>query len=229
MWQRIRNWFIAFISGAVAAVLLYLGLRKPRVPTVIEKGTETAQKKAQDAIAQANEALAKSQQVVAESQTVLEAARKRRQARQERARRLDGGGGSLLTIIFLALLVILYTGTVHAQETVPVPESYDDLRAAYLEQVKLAAQWRELYQEAEADNLTLENEIERLQNHIKYQDEIIASLRDTIKELKDWIAELYKTIADLSRRGLKMTVGALFKADDGKISADGVIVGVTWP
>lgn len=227
MLNRFWKWVGTFFAGLIAGLLLYLGIRSKSMPGAVKQGTKQATDDANKAIDAANAALDKSKEVIAHSEATLEEVRKRRKARQEKAAKLDSGAGKLLTIILLALLVGLYTGAVQAQDS--VPESYEDLRAAYLNQVQVAAQWKQLYEEAEQDNITLEHEIETLQSHIKSQDELIASLRDTIAELKAWIAELYKTIANLSKSGLKMTVGALIKTDNGKLSANGVIVGVTWP
>lgn len=257
IWGYVRKYAVP-AGAALGAVFVFLGLRRGKVPPDItaktkELAVETkkAMTQAKQAIERADEVLGKSQEVIKHADDVVADVDKREAERQKRIRKLRGGGAGLTTIILatmvLVLTLILMPAVIHAQTPEPVvPDSYEDLKAAYLEQIQINAQWKakydacnaewsQLYDEAKADRDLLKNEIERLKNHITLQDETIKYLRDTIASLNDtiaslnkWIQELYKTIGDLTKQGLEWSAGVVTKLTDGKVTVDGVQFGVVW-
>jgi len=259
VWNRIKKYAVP-IGIALGAVFAFFGLRRGKVPPEIAAKTKELSAKANEAINQAKQAVRRADEVLEKSQEVMKHVDgvvadvdKREAERQKRIRKLRGGSGSaglttiILATVALVLTLILMPAMIHAQTPEPaVPDSYEDLKAAYLEQVQINAQWKakydacnaewsQLYDEAKADRDLLKNEIERLKNHITLQDEtikylrdIIASLNDTIASLNKWIQELYKTIGDLTKQGLEWSVGVVTKLTDGKVTVDGVQFGVIW-
>ena len=91
--------------------------------------------------------------------------------------------------ILISLLVLLLiipaplTAEDFAIEDLDPPDEYEKLLERYKEMAEIALRYRELYQDAEEDNRTLEARAESLMQQIERQEELIETQDELINDL----------------------------------------------
>lgn len=220
--------------GAILALLLF-GPKRQQKPAVgsNDSGLEEVEKQAKNLIKKAEEAKKAAQKASDHADEVINQVEERKKKRQ----------GPILPIIVIAMLtaIAMLSGIVLASESPlqpnPISIAIADqaLADAYLEQVRIAEEWRQRCLEADEDNAKLITEIRALQGQIQNQNTMIDSLTAMIKtlqgvieELKTWAGQLYSLIASLTKRNVGVSTSAILKIDQQAVKMEGIMIGINW-
>lgn len=192
IWDRIRN-ILAAVGAALLALFAGIAIGR-RANRPFGREVDKQLQRTEDAAARAGD-------VAADERAKQEVRRQRARDLDERLRRLPGGP---LSIILLAVSLTLFSPTVMAEAPSPppavnLPGDYESLVDLYLEAVSLAAQYRELYQQAEESNARLIAELEALRAEVQ-------RLTQVVERQQQLIERQQRTILDLLR-GVKVSVG----------------------
>mgnify|MGYP000015043363 FL=1 len=227
---------IAWLLGGVGTVLAFLLFKgrttKPGKPP-LRPGLEQVKKQAEDLVKKAEQTKQAAEKALNHADEVVTEVENRRKKRQ----------GPILPIIVIAILtaVMMLSGIALATES-PLPLNVNAtaipdqaLADAYLEQVRIAEEWRQRCLEADEDNAKLITEIRALQEQIQNQNAMIDSLTAMIKtlqgvieELKTWAGQLYSLIASLTKRNVGVSTSAILKIDQQAVKMEGIMIGINW-
>lgn len=230
---------IAWLLGGIGTVLAFLLFKgrtaEPSKPP-LRPGLEQVKKQAEDLVKKAEQTKQAAEKALNHADEVVSEVENRRKKRQ----------GPILPIIVIAILTagVMLSGIALATES-PLPLNINataitdqGLANAYLEQVKIAEEWRQRCLEADEDNAKLIAEIRILQGQIQSQNATIDSLTSMIKtlqgvieELKAWSGQLYSLIATLTKRNVGVSAGAMLKIDlqaQQPVRFDGIMLGINW-
>lgn len=200
MIQRLKNaWgWILSILGIVFAVLLGArrienGRIKKRVDNIQKEAAKT-----HEAVGEAKAVLEASEKVAKDEEAKIADRKERAKKLADRLKKLNNG-----TFILMLVVGIILVGTIVVSAEAPaVPKDYDTLLKYYLEAVDVAAEYKQLYEEAEASNKTLLNQVKLLQ-------EQVAKLTETIDKLQKWLDEMQATVMKLLARKPLGFIGGL--------------------
>ena len=234
---------IVWLFTGIGSVLLFLLLKsrtgpmgptknKPTPSPEIGSGLERVKEQAEALVEKAEQTKQAAEKARTHADEFISQIEERRKKRQ----------GPILPIIAIIMLAaLLAAGTVLASESPLLPKpnlsavTDQALADAYLEQVRIAEEWRQRCLEADEDNGKLIAEIRVLQGQIQNQNAMIDSLTTMIKtlegiidELKAWTGQLYSLISTLTKRNVGISTGAVLKFDQQAVKIEGIMVGINW-